>query len=209
MTTARQLIKQAYKQLLVTAPNEEPTAEESSDSLELFNGMMHDLRNQSVDLFWEDIGLNDRVAFWVPPVDADGASINVATYKGEWDANANSPILSTGVGTSGYVYKVGTSGSTLLDTVSSWSQGDYLIFDGFANKWMKCRSSRQFEFGLSAMLAIPMSSLFSVTPSPDLVSRSEAGLRRMQAAFVVPPLVAVDDALRRMNSNRYINGNLL
>ena len=40
-----------------------------------------------------------------PPVTRTVASINVATYKGEWDANANGPILSTGVGTGGYVYK--------------------------------------------------------------------------------------------------------
>ena len=122
-------------------------------------------------MFWEDIGLNDRVAFWVPPVDADGASINVATYKGEWDANANSPILQLASGLAVRLDKVGTSGSTLLDTVSSWSQGDYLIFDGFANKWMKCRSSRQFEFRLSAMLAIPMSS-FSLLRPPLILYRA-------------------------------------
>ena len=50
MTTARQLIKQAYKQLLVTARMKSQQPRNHRTLLELFNGMMHDLRNQSVEL---------------------------------------------------------------------------------------------------------------------------------------------------------------
>lgn len=209
MTTARQVIRLAFKQLLVTGIGEEPIAEDMGDSLDLLNQMVHGWRSDGVDLLWSDITLNDAVSFWVPPKAADGNTVNDAVYAGAWDASTNTPTLATGSGTSGTVYKVSVAGTTTLDEVTSWSVGDYLVFDGFEQKWMKCRTSQQFITDITAMLAVQMSTLFSVQPSPDLAMRADAGWRRLQANFVVAPLVAVDDALRRMNSNRYINGNLL
>jgi len=209
VTTARQVIRLAYKQLLVTGVSEDPTAEDAADSLELLNMMLHGWRSDGVDLLWSSIGLNDALAFWVPPKGADGSTVDVATFKGDWNAATNSPALSSSIGTAGHVYRVGTSGVTTLDGVSSWAAGDYLVFDGLSQTWMKCRSCEQFTTDIVALLAVQMSSLFSVPPSPDLITRADNGWRRLQANFVVAPLVAVDDALRRMNSNRYINGNLL
>lgn len=209
MTTARQIVRFAFNQLIVTGVGEEPTAEDAADALYLLNQMMHAWRNDGVDVVHTDLALSDAVSFWVPPKDADGASIDVVSYQGEWDAGANSPALSTGIGTAGHLYKVGMAGTTTLDTVSSWSAGDFLFFDGLSQKWMKCRSSRQFEHGITAMLAVRMSSLFGVPVGPELADAADKGWRQLQAAFVVAPYVAVDDALRRMNSNRYINGSLL
>lgn len=209
MTTARDVCRYAFKQLLVTGVGEEPTAADAADSLYLLNQMMHDWRNDGVDVLHSDYALGDTFAFWVPPKDADGATIDAAAYQGTWDATANSPTLATSVGTNGHVYKVATAGSTTLNAVTSWAVGDYLIFDGWSQAWLKGRTSRQFEHGITAMLAVRMSSMFSVPPAGELVATADAGWRKLQAAYVVAPLVAVDDALRRMNSNRYINGNLL
>lgn len=209
MTTARQVIRLAYKQLMVTGVGEEPSSEDAADCLDLLNMMLHGWRSDGVDLLWSDIDLGDDVSFWVPPKEADGNTVAAASYIGEWDANANSPTLQSSVGTSGNVYRVTTAGATTLNEVTSWSIGDYLVFDGFEQKWMKCRTSQQFMTDIVALIAMQMSSLFSVPPSPDLQMRAENGWRRLQANYVVAPLVAVDDALRRMNSNRYINGNLL
>lgn len=51
-------------------------------------------------------------------------------YQGTWDASTNTPTLTSGVGTKGYMYKVSVSGSTTLDGNSTWRAGDQLIFNG-------------------------------------------------------------------------------
>ena len=57
------------------------------------------------------------------------------SYQGTWDASANSPTLVSGIGTKGYYYVVSTSGSTNLDGVTTWTVGDWAIFNGTA--WQK------------------------------------------------------------------------
>ena len=56
-------------------------------------------------------------------------------YQGLWNASTNSPSLSTGTGTQGFMYKVSVAGSTALDGISTWNVGDELFFDGTA--WEK------------------------------------------------------------------------
>ena len=209
MTTARQICSFAFKLLIVTGVGEEPSADDADDMLTLLNQMMHAWRNDGVDVLHSDYTLASDFAFWVPPKDADGATIDAASYQGTWNASTNTPTLATSTGTNGHVYKVSTAGSTTLNSVTSWSVGDYLIFDGWSQAWLKGRTSRQFEHGITAMLASQSSTLFGVPAGPELIARADAGWRQLQAAYVVAPLVSVDDALRRMNSNRYINGNLL
>lgn len=53
-------------------------------------------------------------------------------FKGVWDASANSPTITSGVGTLGWFYKVGTAGTTTIDGVSLWSLHDLILFDGTA-----------------------------------------------------------------------------
>jgi len=209
MTTARDMVRFAFKQLMVTGVGEEPTADDAADSLYLLNQMLHDWRNESVDILHSDWTLNSVVSFWVPPKEADGATIDAVSYQGLWDAVTNTPILNSSAGVNGQVYKVSNGATRTLNAVTAWSDGDYLVFDGWSQAWLKGRTSRQLESAITAMLAVRMSTLFSVPASPELVSTAEAGWRKIAAIYVVPPLVAVDDALRRMNSNRYINGNLL
>jgi hypothetical protein len=88
MTTARDVCRYAFKQLLVTGVGEESTAADAADSLYLLNQMMHDWRNDGVDVLHSDYALGDTFAFWVPPKDADGATIDAAAYQGTWDATA-------------------------------------------------------------------------------------------------------------------------
>lgn len=52
------------------------------------------------------------------------------TYKGVWNANTNSPTITSGSGTLGWFYKVSIAGSTTIDGNNSWSIGDILLFDG-------------------------------------------------------------------------------
>ena len=61
------------------------------------------------------------------------------TYKGTWNANANSPSLSSGVGTNGDYYVVNIAGSTNLDGITDWQIGDWAIFNG--SVWQKIDQS--------------------------------------------------------------------
>ena len=51
-------------------------------------------------------------------------------FQGTWNATTNTPTLTSGTGTKGYLYKVSVAGSTTLDGVSSWNIGDSVVYDG-------------------------------------------------------------------------------
>lgn len=209
MTTARQIIRLAFMQANETGVGEEPTAADAADCLSLLNQMMYSWANENVDVFHSDLTLASELLFWVPPKDADGATIDAAAYQGTWNASTNTPALVSSIGTSGHVYKVATAGTTTLDDGSTWAVGDFVVFDGVQQKWLKCRSSKAHEHGITAMLAVRMAPMFSGEINPVTAAAAASGWRQLQAAFVVAPIASVDDALRRMTGNRYINGNLL
>ena len=54
--------------------------------------------------------------------------LDAVVCKGCWNANFNSPMLSSGVGTNGDVYYVCTPGTTFLDGNDEWGIGDALKF---------------------------------------------------------------------------------
>jgi len=56
-------------------------------------------------------------------------------YQGAWDADTNSPSLSSGAGTQGYYYVVSVAGSTNLDGITDWKIGDWAVYNGTA--WEK------------------------------------------------------------------------
>jgi hypothetical protein len=56
-------------------------------------------------------------------------------YKGTWNASTNTPTLVSSVGTKGDYYVVSVTGSTNLNGITTWTQGDWAIFNGSA--WEK------------------------------------------------------------------------
>jgi hypothetical protein len=66
----------------------------------------------------------------VPTAQLPSAIVGSVHYLGTWNANTNSPSLSSGVGTQGGYYKVSVAGTTALDGLSDWAIGDTAIFDG-------------------------------------------------------------------------------
>lgn len=64
-------------------------------------------------------------SYFISPLVAGGLN-----YQGTWNANTNTPTLTSSVGTKGFYYVVSTSGSTTLDGISSWSAGDWAVFNG-------------------------------------------------------------------------------
>ncbi len=63
---------------------------------------------------------------------AIAAIVGGLVYKGLWNATTNSPTITSGVGTLGWFYKVGTAGTTSIDGNAVWDVGDLLLFDGSA-----------------------------------------------------------------------------
>ena len=57
------------------------------------------------------------------------------SYQGSWNASANTPTLTSSVGTNGYYYIVSVAGSTNLNGVTDWQVGDWAIFNG--STWQK------------------------------------------------------------------------
>lgn len=62
-------------------------------------------------------------------------AIGALNYKGVWNAATNNPTLTSGVGTKGDYYVVGTAGSTNLDGETLWGVGDWAVFNGTV--WQK------------------------------------------------------------------------
>jgi hypothetical protein len=56
-------------------------------------------------------------------------------YEGTWNASTNTPTLVSSVGTKGDYYVISVTGSTNLNGITTWTQGDWAIFNGSA--WEK------------------------------------------------------------------------
>ena len=52
------------------------------------------------------------------------------TYQGVWNANTNTPALTSGVGTNGHFYVVDVLGNTNLNGNNDWQVGDWALFSG-------------------------------------------------------------------------------
>jgi hypothetical protein len=57
-------------------------------------------------------------------------ALGALNYKGTWDATANTPTLTSSVGTKGDYYVVSVAGSTALNGISNWGIGDWAVFNG-------------------------------------------------------------------------------
>ena len=60
-------------------------------------------------------------------------------YLGTWNANTNTPTITSGVGSAGEYYKVGTAGNTIIDGTNGWQVGDSIAFSGVA--WQRVPTS--------------------------------------------------------------------
>jgi len=71
------------------------------------------------------------------------ATTGVLTYKGTWNANTNTPTLTSGSGTAGEYYIVSVAGSTNLDGITDWALGDWAVFSDLAtDAWQKIDNSQ-------------------------------------------------------------------
>ncbi len=64
----------------------------------------------------------------VPLSQIPGSLIGGLNFQGFWNANTNTPTLTSSVGTKGHFYIVDTAGSTDLDGITEWQVGDWAVF---------------------------------------------------------------------------------
>ena len=61
-------------------------------------------------------------------------------YLGVWNANTNTPLITSGVGSPGDYYIVDVPGNTNIDGISDWAVGDWIIFST-TGVWQKIDNS--------------------------------------------------------------------
>lgn len=72
-------------------------------------------------------------------IDVESSIVSGLLYKGTWNANTNSPTITSGSGTNGWFYIVSVAGTTTVDGISSWAVGDFIFYNGTA--WQKIEGS--------------------------------------------------------------------
>jgi hypothetical protein len=101
-------------------------------------------------------------------------AIGALNYKGTWDANANSPALTSSVGTKGDYYVVGTAGSTTLNGISNWGVGDWAAFNG--SVWQRVEGGANLNgvdlsvSGTSTLSGLTASTGLALNASKEIVS---------------------------------------
>lgn len=66
----------------------------------------------------------------IPASELSESVLGALNYQGTWNANTNSPQLTSGHGIKGGYYKVSFAGTTNLDGIATWNVGDLAIFNG-------------------------------------------------------------------------------
>lgn len=98
-------------------------------------------------------------------------------YKGLWDADTNTPTITSGDGAAGDFYIVRTAGTTSIDGTASWATDDFVIFNGTA--WEKLTPSNpqivSEVFGLTGSIHLADLTASTITDASLLVF-SKAGV---------------------------------
>jgi hypothetical protein len=106
-------------------------------------------------------------------------ALGALNYKGTWDANANSPALTSSVGTKGDYYVVGTAGSTNLNGISNWGVGDWAAFNG--SVWQRVEGGADLNgvnltvSGTSTLSGLTASTALALNASKEMVSVTNTG----------------------------------
>jgi len=194
MATARTICTRALRRLGVLDALHTPSAEDASETLAAFNGMVAEWAGRGVDVLRQsEYTLDSEIKFWVPPIAASAEALALLSYRGTWNASTNSPTLASATGTAGYVYKISDAGSTTLDDVTSWSANDYAFFDG--EEWLKGIDSARFESGIIAMLAMRVADEFGMQPPATVITDARGCWSTMLPYYCKPPLARFDSTL--------------
>lgn len=198
MSTVRDICTRALRRARVVDALETPAANDMAAALSALNELFETWQSSCNMLLQAQWALADTFTFFVPPLDAGADVIDVLSYRGTWDADANNPALATGTGTKGYAYKVSTAGSTTLDDVTSWAAADYAVYSGTA--WLKSIDSTRLHGAVVALLVERLADDFGYQLTPQMSTDAALSRYRMHSYYVKPPVAGFDQALRSMPS---------
>jgi len=109
-------------------------------TLNSFDPADYQLRSeQGLPLGYPSLDITGKIPLSQLPSSVVGGVI----YQGTWNANTNSPMLTSGVGTLGWYYVVSVAGTTTIDGISDWQVGDWIVFNGTI--WQKVDNSESFQ----------------------------------------------------------------
>jgi hypothetical protein len=106
-------------------------------------------------------------------------ALGALNFKGTWDANANSPALTSSVGTKGDYYVVGTAGTTNLNGISNWGVGDWATYNG--SVWQRVEGGANLNgvdlsvSGTSTLSGLTASTALALDASKNIVSVTNTG----------------------------------
>jgi hypothetical protein len=94
--------------------------------------------------------------------------VSALTYLGAWNASTNTPTITSGVGGSGEYYTVSVAGSTVVDGVSSWQVGDWVIFGSTVWDKIDQTNSVTSVAGKQGLVTLVLDDITDLTDSGDL-----------------------------------------
>ncbi len=100
--------------------------------------------------------------------------IGAVVYQGTWNANTNTPTLTSSVGTKGFYYAVSVAGSTNLDGITQWNPGDVAIFNGTA--WEKIDGVQSEVISVAGRTGAVVLSISDISGGAPLASPAFTGL---------------------------------
>lgn len=181
MTTARQIIRRAVKELMYLAEGEDPSAETVSDGLDMLNGMIASWHHQGLMIFY-------------PPG---------KTWVGDWKNNTTYAV-NDAVSRNGNTYYCTTAHVSSINDEPGPSANWGTYWTLYAETPMTLDSTLAFdashERGIVALLAVEMSPSFNLTPSPLTMRKADEGMTALYGAFYRVPLAQIDPGITRMPS---------
>jgi len=181
MTTARTIVTRALKEMAYFAEGESPSAEAINDGLDALNGLIASWHNNGLLIYY-------------PPG---------TNWRGEW-VSGRLYAANDGVSRNGCTYSCSTDHTSTDDDKPGQSVNSGTYWTLYAETAMTLNSTlffdASFERGIVSMLAMDLSSLFNVTPSPMTVVKAKDGLNAIYGRYFNVPLASSDPALTRMPS---------
>jgi hypothetical protein len=106
-------------------------------------------------------------------------AIGALNYKGTWDAATNTPTITSSVGTKGDYYVVSVDGTTLINGISNWGVGDWIVFNGAV--WQRVEGGADVNAvdlsvsGTTTLSGLTASTALALDANKDVVSVTNTG----------------------------------
>lgn len=125
-------------------------------------------------------------------------------YLGVWNAATNQPPLTSGSGTRGAFYEVGTGGTTNLDGITQWNAGDLAVFSG--SLWQRVSGALSgADLSSATVLAAGSTTPRSLAARfGDYIDINDFGLARDGATDDSPRVLAAVNAAIAKNGKLYV-----